>query len=119
MTVGDPDTGHPLDASARYRHDVRAFVRAHHPDLGGDPAEFVAGLARLRASAPPSHPPAIAGPDRPGDPAADDPRLDAPVVLLPEPASIRLARALGRSLRRLRRRRDILLGLDLDEPDTD
>lgn len=48
----------------------RAFVRAHHPDRGGDPAAFVAGLAgfdRLLAagsaqrvspagSGPPGHP---------------------------------------------------------------
>jgi hypothetical protein len=25
----------------------RAFIRAHHPDRGGDPAAFVAGLAAL------------------------------------------------------------------------
>ncbi|MET8850525.1 hypothetical protein [Amycolatopsis sp. NPDC004625] len=34
------------------RAAFRAFVRAHHPDAGGDPAEFAAGLARLRE--PPS-----------------------------------------------------------------
>ncbi|MBK0868617.1 MULTISPECIES: hypothetical protein [unclassified Saccharopolyspora] len=33
------------DAQRRYR----AFVRAHHPDAGGDPDEFAAGLAELRA----------------------------------------------------------------------
>ncbi|MEU8638340.1 hypothetical protein AB0C38_39680 [Amycolatopsis sp. NPDC048633] len=38
------DTG---DAAGRAA--FRAFVRAHHPDVGGDPAEFAAGLARLRA----------------------------------------------------------------------
>ncbi|SDF85457.1 hypothetical protein [Klenkia brasiliensis] len=27
----------------------RAFVRAHHPDVGGDPQVFAAGLAALRA----------------------------------------------------------------------
>jgi hypothetical protein len=31
------------------RAAFRAFVRAHHPDVGGDPAEFAAGLARFRA----------------------------------------------------------------------
>jgi hypothetical protein len=27
-----------------------AWVRAHHPDVGGDPAEFAAGLMRWRAA---------------------------------------------------------------------
>lgn len=31
------------------RQEFREFVRAHHPDRGGDPDVFVAGLARLRA----------------------------------------------------------------------
>jgi hypothetical protein len=31
------------------RAAFRAFVRAHHPDVGGDPAVFAAGLARFRA----------------------------------------------------------------------
>lgn len=30
------------------RAAFRAFVRANHPDVGGDPAEFAAGLARFR-----------------------------------------------------------------------
>lgn len=30
------------------RASRRAFVRANHPDVGGDTAEFVAGLERLR-----------------------------------------------------------------------
>jgi hypothetical protein len=29
--------------------EFRAWVRAHHPDVGGDPAEFVAALDRRRA----------------------------------------------------------------------
>jgi hypothetical protein len=29
--------------------EYREFIRANHPDRGGDPAEFVAGLERLRA----------------------------------------------------------------------
>lgn len=31
------------------RAAFREFVRTHHPDVGGDPAEFAAGLARFRA----------------------------------------------------------------------
>jgi hypothetical protein len=37
------------------RHARREFIRAHHPDAGGDPAAFVTGLAaldRLPAGAP-------------------------------------------------------------------
>jgi hypothetical protein len=33
---------------ARDRREFRAWVRAHHPDAGGDPAEFAAGLAQGR-----------------------------------------------------------------------
>ena len=31
------------------RQSRRAFIRTHHPDIGGDPADFVAGLAGLDA----------------------------------------------------------------------
>ncbi|GAA3524024.1 hypothetical protein GCM10022222_02930 [Amycolatopsis ultiminotia] len=30
------------------RAAYREFVRTHHPDVGGDPAEFAAGLRRFR-----------------------------------------------------------------------
>jgi hypothetical protein len=30
------------------RREFRAWVRAHHPDRGGDPDSFVAGLAAWR-----------------------------------------------------------------------
>lgn len=30
------------------RAEFRAWVRAHHPDVGGDPAAFAAGLRRRR-----------------------------------------------------------------------
>ena len=35
--------------SPEQRAAYRAFVRDHHPDRGGDPDVFVAGLARFRA----------------------------------------------------------------------
>ncbi|MER7078402.1 hypothetical protein SAMN02982929_04815 [Saccharopolyspora kobensis] len=50
------------------RRAIRAFVRAHHPDVGGDPEAFAAGLAELRA-----------GRDR----------CDAPVVVVHRPRGIR------------------------------
>ncbi|MEJ2886886.1 hypothetical protein [Actinomycetospora aeridis] len=74
----------PVDPHADVRAARRAFVRTHHPDVGGDPVAFREGLAALRAH-----------------PAPDDPRLDAPIVVVP---AGRLAR-LGRFGRRLTRRR--------------
>ncbi|SDM73339.1 hypothetical protein [Allokutzneria albata] len=47
------------DPARQRRAAIREFVRANHPDVGGDPAEFVAGLARLRAGF--DGPPAPAG----------------------------------------------------------
>ncbi|WP_285567496.1 hypothetical protein [Actinoallomurus iriomotensis] len=34
---------------SRDRAAFAAWVRTHHPDVGGDPAEFAAGLVRMRA----------------------------------------------------------------------
>ena len=79
-----------MSAPADPRAALRAFVRTHHPDVGGDPVAFREGLAAHRA--------ALAAPG----PAADDPRLDAPVVAV---SGRRLAR-LGRLGRRLARRCD-------------
>lgn len=75
------------------RAAYRAFVRAHHPDRGGDPDEFVAGLARFRDGVDPPAPP-------------DDPRWDRPVeIVTPLPAPVRVAVALIRTLRWHRGRR--------------
>jgi hypothetical protein len=46
----------PAGAAARRRAEIRAFARTHHPDVGGDPDVFAAGLRRLRL-----------GPAGPGD----------------------------------------------------
>jgi hypothetical protein len=69
------------------RSAFRAFVRDHHPDRGGDPDVFVAGLARFRGG-------------------SDDPRWDAPIEFVP-PLSppVRVAAALIRTWHRHRRRR--------------
>ncbi|MEJ2860191.1 hypothetical protein [Actinomycetospora flava] len=80
----------PADAAVAARAARRAFVRAHHPDRGGDPVAFREGLAAHGAAG------------RPPGPGADDPRLDAPIVVVPDG---RLAR-LGRFGRRLARRYD-------------
>ena len=73
------------------RAAYRAFVREHHPDRGGDPDVFAAGLARFRESQ--------------RDPA-DDPRFDAPVeVVAPLPFPVRVGVALIRTWRRRRNHR--------------
>ena len=40
-------------AAADERRRRRAFALAHHPDRGGDPETFIAGLAALRSGRPP------------------------------------------------------------------
>jgi hypothetical protein len=37
------------DEAREQRRIMRAYVRRHHPDVGGDPAAFAAGLTVLRA----------------------------------------------------------------------
>ena len=74
------------------RAAFRAFVREHHPDRGGDPDVFVAGLARFGVSAAP-----------PPDPQPDDARFDAPVeVVAPLPFPVRVGVALIRTWHRRR-----------------
>ena len=56
--VSGPRTGHrgqersEARMNERERAAFRAFVREHHPDRGGDPEVFVAGLARFGAGGP-------------------------------------------------------------------
>jgi hypothetical protein len=47
MLVGPPSRC--SDEARERRRLVRAYVRRHHPDVGGDPAAFVVGLTALRA----------------------------------------------------------------------
>ncbi|NIH79740.1 hypothetical protein [Amycolatopsis viridis] len=40
-----------MDAAGGFDRDAfRAFVRAHHPDVGGDPEVFREGLRRFQAA---------------------------------------------------------------------
>lgn len=69
------------------RAAFRAYVRANHPDVGGNAAEFAAGLQRFRAA------PGPAGPGETTD------RYDAPVV------GVHRRGGIGGVLDRARRRR--------------
>jgi hypothetical protein len=42
----------PQAEAARRRAEIRRFALAHHPDRGGDPGYFAAGLRALRAGRP-------------------------------------------------------------------
>ncbi|GEL24570.1 hypothetical protein PSU4_35240 [Pseudonocardia sulfidoxydans NBRC 16205] len=82
------------------RAAYRAFVRENHPDRGGDPDAFVAGLAAMRAR-----------PEPPEPTATDD------VVFVRDvPLPARIAVALLRTVRRHRRDRLDRLAAD-PEPD--
>jgi hypothetical protein len=73
------------DPAAQERARFRAFVRRHHPDVGGDPETFRRGVAAAEVGASPF---AAVGEPEPdaatlawwASVAEDDPRLDAPVV---------------------------------------
>jgi hypothetical protein len=83
------------------RAAFRAFVREHHPDRGGDPEVFVAGLARFGST-----PRADSDPDRPPEDRSDDGRYDAPVeVVAPMPFAVRVGVALIRTWHRRRNTR--------------
>lgn len=78
------------------RAEYRSFVRTHHPDRGGDPVVFVAGLERFRRLAD-------AGPTP--EPHVPD-RFDAPIHIVRDlPLPARVAIALVRTVRRKRRMR--------------
>jgi hypothetical protein len=74
------------------RAAFRAFVREHHPDRGGDPDVFVAGLARFEVGARPA-----------ASPSQSDDRFDAPIeVVAPLPFPVRVGVALIRTWHRRR-----------------
>ena len=88
----DPDG---VDAAAE-RAAFRAFVRDHHPDRGGDPEAFAAGLARFGRGAPAP----VDAPDRVPDPHD---RHDRPVEVVPVlPFPVRVGVALIRTWHRRR-----------------
>ncbi|MDN5859523.1 MAG: hypothetical protein L0H84_12950 [Pseudonocardia sp.] len=85
----------------QWRAEFRAFVRTHHPDRGGDPGVFVAGMARLARTRPASVPATATQDDL-------DPRYDRPVEFTtPYPLPLRVAIALIRTVRRQRAGRTV------------
>ncbi|WP_199431688.1 hypothetical protein [Qaidamihabitans albus] len=90
-TAPEPDR----EAERRRRAEFRAYVRRHHPDVGGDPDEFAAGLARFDR----------AGRERPAEqPPGEPDRFDAPVVFVARRGGLAGAVARIRNWRRRRRR---------------
>lgn len=85
------------------RAAYRSFVRTHHPDRGGDPEVFKAGLARFRAMAAgwdPGGPDGVAHGSRA---SPDDRRYDAPIEIVPDLSlPTRVLVALIRTVRRHR-----------------
>lgn len=78
-----------FDTAGLDKAAFRAFVRDHHPDRGGDPEVFVAGLRRFRTES--------------GHPSPDDARYDCPVeIVTPLPLPVRVAVALIRTVRKRR-----------------
>lgn len=56
MTLAADGAGDRLAAEVQRRRAFRAWVRSYHPDVGGDPAAFAAGLQawRTRDGGPPA-----------------------------------------------------------------
>lgn len=83
------------------RAAFRAFVKANHPDRGGDPDTFAAGLAGFGRGRAPTPAPVSAGTD------GDSPdRYDRPVEVVADlPLPVRVGVALIRTWRRHRRTR--------------
>jgi hypothetical protein len=85
--VSDPGARRTPEQRAAFR----AFAREHHPDHGGDPETFAAGVERFRAVA-----------DHGGAAAADAPADAGPSAepVGPVPSPVRVAVALIRTWRR-------------------
>ncbi len=58
MNGAPPDRPRP-ERPPRTPSEFRAFVRRHHPDVGGDPEVFAAGVAAWRAGSAPAAAPTV------------------------------------------------------------
>lgn len=58
MTAAPPDRPR-TERPPRTPSEFRAFVRRHHPDVGGDPEVFAAGVAAWRAGSAPTAAPTL------------------------------------------------------------
>ena len=93
------------DPTPEQRAAFRAFVRRHHPDVGGDPETFRRGVAAFRtlgivegARLVDVDAAGATDPSRRGDrarfaPSDDDPRLDAPITAVSGAPLHRVGRA--------------------------
>ena len=90
--------------TAAERAAFRAFVKANHPDRGGDPDAFAAGLARFGRG--PAGRPALAPgehPNRARSTGGDPSRYDRPVEVVADlPLPVRVGVALIRTWHRRR-----------------
>jgi hypothetical protein len=75
--IGPAEPGRPWT-----RAEYVAFVRTHHPDVGGDRVVFQTGLAEFRAArrGAARNPAAPDDNDFDNDELADDSRFDGPVI---------------------------------------
>ncbi|QWF76849.1 hypothetical protein [Amycolatopsis sp. CA-230715] len=74
MTGG---AGEHDDEARAARAAFRAYVRANHPDVGGDPDEFAEWLATSRAARDAAR--------NAAEPEEDDSRYDAPISFVTSP----------------------------------
>lgn len=79
----------------RLRREYRAFVRASHPDRGGDPELFASELRRWQAALDPSA----------GSGGSGEPRTHRVTAFRRGPWPVRCGRALAAAVRRRRRTR--------------
>jgi len=86
-------------ADPEERRAFRAFVRVSHPDVGGDPAAFAAGLAAFGRGAVPARRPSACC-----SPTGRDPRFDAPVIVVRRPRGLARAWAWARRRHAVRHR---------------
>jgi hypothetical protein len=110
MARSDGVQVHAEDDAARQREQRRAFIRTHHPDLGGDPVAFVDGLRRWEEAtrgrlAPTGGTVVRSGSRRPESAAPTTPAGPAPTAYRRPRMTTQLLAQAGQASRLLQRRR--------------